>query len=137
MRRSFKKIQNVQDGVLYQITLAFLAVISVGFLLYEFLGNPSRAGIEIILNLDTATALIYLADFFVGLFISEKKGLYFKDNWLNLLSSVPLNDTTFRALRLVRLIRTIRMVRAANALASVGQLSSSISRFFGGGKNRG
>jgi hypothetical protein len=114
-------VQKTQNGTVYQATLAVLALASTALLGYEFFGNPSLAEINIILALDDATAYLFLADFLIGVVFAQKKKLYLKQNWINLASSIPLNDATFRILRLLRIIRAVRVIRAANALVNMGQ----------------
>ena len=121
-------ITKIQSGAVYQATLAGLAILSVLLLAYEFFGQPTESELNIIWNFDMTTAMIYLADFFTGLLMSSKKFKYFKQNWLNLLSSIPLNNTTFRLLRVLRIVRAVRVIRAASAIVGLGQVAHSFSK---------
>ena len=58
-------------------------------------------------------AWIFLADFFIGLLATPAffRSTYWRNNWLNLISSVPISNELTQALRLLRIVRAVRVIR--------------------------
>ncbi|MEX2145361.1 MAG: ion transporter [Candidatus Spechtbacterales bacterium] len=108
-------ISILQGSILYQLLMALLALLSGGMLLYEFFGNNvSEETISLMDKLDLSIAYVFLTDFCVSVLFAGKKLLYIKQNWLDLISSIPLSDGLFRVLRIARFIRLVRLLRVAN-----------------------
>jgi hypothetical protein len=107
-------VARLQDNVWYALFIAILAVLSIVMLSYEFFPGADPALIERLQRFDIIIAFIFLTDFFTGLFFNNAvtKKRYWRENWLNLVSSIPITADAVRVLRIVRLFRAFRVIRA-------------------------
>ena len=108
-------VENIQNNVWYALSIALLAVVSIGLLAYEFSPYATEEIVLITRKIDLAIAWIFLTDFFAGLLFvrSITRRKYFKYNWLNLISSIPISEDFIRILRIFRILRAFRIIRAA------------------------
>jgi len=92
-----------------------LAFTGVGLLAYEFSHFAKPEVVKVTTRLDIVIAYIFLTDFFLGLFFNTKytKGDYFKKNWLDFISSIPITADMARALRVLRVLRALRVISSA------------------------
>lgn len=106
-------ISSVQDNFYYALFLAFLAILSIFLLGYEFIPDANQGLIVQFQRVDLVIATIFLLDFFLGLFFNNNRDIkaFFSKNWLNLISSIPITSDMTRALRILRIVRTIRIIR--------------------------
>ena len=108
-------IITLRNKIWYAAFIALLALISAGMLAYEFFAAPiNEETLQIMAHLDLIIAYVFLGDFLIGFFFAPRKILHLKENWLDLLGSIPLSDSIFRAMRIFRFVRLVRLVRAAN-----------------------
>jgi len=105
----------LQSSIWYSIMIVVLALASLLMLGYEFLPNSSPERIMLFQRLDIVIAYIFLTDFFMGLFFNMhySRKEFFKHNWLNLISSIPVTSDLTRILRILRIFRAFRAIRAA------------------------
>ena len=116
MRVSMEQFVNkIQNSVVYATTIALLAVASLGMLLYEFSPWASANIVILTQRLDIVIAWIFLTDFFAGLLFNStmSKKQYWRENYLNLISSIPITEDAVRILRILRIFRAFRVIRAA------------------------
>ena len=108
-------ITELQANVWYALFIAFLAILSIFLLAYEFSPWADPDIVPITQSIDLIIAWIFLTDFFAGLFCNREltKRTYFKQNWLNLISSIPVTEDAVRVLRILRILRAFRVIRAA------------------------
>ena len=102
--------------LLKEFSLGFLAVASIGLVLYEFIGNPSEARIVTIQHIDFWIAIAFLVDFTISLITTRDKQKYVRHNWYFLLAAIPLTDAIAESLRGIRALRLIRLIRAGEHL---------------------
>lgn len=106
----------LQHNVWYATIIAILAVLSIALLFYElFYPGATARGHQLARKIDLIIAFIFLADFFLGFFFTQGgrgKWNYFKRDWLNLASSIPITNDIVRVLRLLRIFRALRIIRA-------------------------
>ncbi len=62
--------------------------------------------------IDFIICMIFLADFFWGLYYAENKWKFIQANWIDFVSSIPMVGA-LRAGRLVKIFRILRVVRSA------------------------
>jgi len=105
----------LQNNFLYSLAIVILALGSVLMLGYEFLPAANPELIVRFQQYDLIIAFIFLADFFLGLIFntSVDRKTFFKQNWLNLISSIPVTSDITRALRILRIFRAFRVIRVA------------------------
>ena len=108
-------VETLQSSVWYALLIAFLAIVSLFLLAYEFFPWANLDIIPITQRLDLAIAWIFLTDFFIGLLLNKSmsKRQYWRENWLNLVSSIPVTNDAVRILRILRILRAFRIIRAA------------------------
>lgn len=108
-------ITELQENVWYALFIASLAICSLLLLGYEFTPWADPEVISITQRIDIIIAWIFLSDFFAGLFFNRgiTKRTYFRQNWLNLISSIPVTEDAIRILRILRILRAFRVIRAA------------------------
>jgi hypothetical protein len=99
-----------------EFSLGFLAITSIGLILYEFLGNPSAERIITIQHVDFWIAIAFLVDFTLSLIATRDKQKYIRHNWYFLLAAIPLTDALAESLRSLRVLRLIRLIRAGEHL---------------------
>jgi type II secretory pathway component PulF len=111
-----QSLSYIQSRLWYIITIAIMAFTSGAMLIYEFLAkNADPILISVFQDLDLAIAYIFLTDFIVALYLSPmNKFRYIRQNWLDLLGSIPFSDGLFRAMRILRFTRLVRLLRALN-----------------------
>jgi voltage-gated potassium channel len=105
---SFKNVLSTTLGSLWAELLSFtLSLVSLGLLLFELSAELFEENLAWIHRLDLSIALIFLGDFFLGLYASPHPKTYAKKHILDLLASIPLSDPFFRTLRLLRIFRLV------------------------------
>ncbi len=106
----------IQSAVWYVVIVVLLALFSFGFLLYELFGESSAAAILIGEQIDIIIAYIFLVDFFLGLFFNrtyQSRREYWRFNWPDFVSSVPISSEITQLLRVLRLWRALRVLKIA------------------------
>ncbi len=66
-------------------------------------------------RIDFAICMIFLGDFFFGLYKAKDKWLFLRYNWIDFVSSIPTVGA-LRAGRVVKIIRILRVARSAKQL---------------------
>lgn len=109
-----RSVTFLQLNVTYSFIIALLALGSLAMLSYEFFPNADLERISLFQKIDIGIAIIFLTDFFAGLAFntSVNRKKFFKQNWLNLISSIPVTSDITRALRILRIFRAFRVIRA-------------------------
>ncbi len=79
-------------------------------------------------RIDFVICMLFLYDFFTGIYRAENKWLYFKSHWIDLISSIPTIGV-LRAGRAVRVIRILRVLRSAKYIVGFFNNTSSINTF--------
>lgn len=116
MSKKQKKLLYYNWRFYKELVLALLAIISIVFVIYEYVAEPSDEIITYIVRFDIAVALIFLTDFLIALLRSKNKRFYLKKNWYLLLASIPILDSWAELLRGLRLLELVRLVRAGEHL---------------------
>lgn len=108
-------ITNLQQNPWYALVLVLLAFTGAGLLAYEFSPYAVPEKVVVTTHLDIIIAYIFLTDFFLGLFFNTKytKSDYWKKNWLDFISSIPVTADMARALRILRVLRALRVISSA------------------------
>jgi len=121
----------LQGNFWYSLLIVILAITSLLMLGYEFLPNASADRVELFQQLDIVIACIFLTDFFMGLFFNTHftRKEFFKHNWLNLISSIPVTSDITRTLRILRILRAFRIIRATmNFWFAESRLKNNVQR---------
>ncbi|UXX80233.1 ion transporter [Reichenbachiella carrageenanivorans] len=78
--------------------------------------------------IDFGICMLFLFDFFNGFFRSKNKWRYFKNNWIDLISSIPTIEA-LRMGRIVRVIRILRVLRSAKYIFNAFSKKNSFNTF--------
>lgn len=117
-------IEKIRNSVGANVTLVLLAMLSVALLVYELSADLLSEQIAFFHTIDFVIAMLFLADFLIGLFVSENRKAYWKSEWYMLLASIPITGgvaTSLRSVRLLRLVRLIRVLARINKIAKVAE----------------
>jgi hypothetical protein len=108
-------VTKLQRNLWYASLMVLLAFTGAGLLLYEFTPYARPEVVAVMVRYDLAIALIFLTDFFLGLFFNTtySKKQYWKINWLDFISSIPVTSDMARALRVLRALRALRVISSA------------------------
>ena len=102
-----KKVLNV-----YKMILSIIVIVDVILITYSLVSDIPAYMYDKILIFDIATCIMLLFDFFYGFFKVDDKKQYLKENWLELIASIPFDIilSPFIILRYLRLIRIFRVL---------------------------
>jgi voltage-gated potassium channel len=109
------------------ILIVLLALLSVALLIFELSAHLVPDQIVLIQKIDVGIALIFLFDFLLGLYLAKNKKEYFRHNWTDLLSSIPISEGFFRSLRILRIMRLVRVIRIIARLRRIGSIADKIA----------
>ncbi len=108
--------------------LVSLALISVGLLLLELTGDLTGEALVMVRIIDLGIALVFGLEFLVRLSESRAKKKFMKENWWQILASIPVTATGTQALRGLMLIRVLRIIRMTSMIARISLFSRSLGR---------
>lgn len=123
-----QKLKWFKENIWIDISIVLLSLLSVGLLVYELSADLLIEQLRLIHAVDLIIALIFLFDFIFGLYLSDSKKKYFKNNWPDLLASIPISHGIYRSLRFLRLIRIIRVIRIIARINRVGHIADKIAQ---------
>ncbi len=108
-------VTRTQNNVWYALSLVVLAFAGASMLAYEFTSFATPEVIAITTKLDLVIACIFLTDFILGMFFNTEysKQDYWRKNWLDFISSIPITSDMARALRILRAVRALRVISSA------------------------
>jgi voltage-gated potassium channel len=105
--------------------LFFLSVYVVLELYASSVLNYSDQTKQILFIFDTVICSLFLFDFFKGLYKSDNRLKYFRSNWIDLVSSIPMVGF-LRIGRVVKIIRVLRVVRSGKVFLSIFNRDNSL-----------
>ncbi|MCY4380978.1 MAG: ion transporter [Proteobacteria bacterium] len=111
---SLKKIAKKNHRLIYDLIMATLAFFSIVNLIPMALGKEGQPSYELAHYLDYFFCCIFFLEFVGSMYVTKNKTRYFfKQGWLDLLSSIPAIGVlrVARIARLVRLFRTFLRMR--------------------------
>jgi voltage-gated potassium channel len=121
------RIERLHESLWKEVIIVFLALLSVGLLIYELSNELAPDQTALIHTLDLLICTVFLADFAIGLTLATSRRHYIRHNWVDLIAAIPLSDGVFRSLRSVRILRLVRIVRVAVRVRRVGLLSEKVA----------
>jgi voltage-gated potassium channel len=102
----------------FQLVLLVLSIVVLCALLLDAVATLPADASRIIQNLDTAVCALFFIDFVIRFRAAEKKLLFLKWGWIDLLACIP-NLDILRWGRLVRIIRLVRVLRAIRSFQRI------------------
>lgn len=112
----------------FQTLLLFLSIYVVIELYVSSVLDYTEQVATILEWIDLVICMLFLYDFFVGIYHSDDKWKYFRIHWIDLISSIPMVGV-LRAGRIFRIIRILRVVRSAKYILSFFNQRSSFNTF--------
>lgn len=108
-------VTKMQANPWYALFMLLLALTGLSLLLYEFTPLAQPEIVAVTMKIDLVIAYIFLSDFFLGLLFNQKytRSEYWRRNWLDFISSIPISADMARALRILRVFRALRVISAA------------------------
>lgn len=112
-----------KGSAIYQLFLLGLSVYVLSILVIEpFISEPEV--LLVLQYIDFMICFVFLADFFVNLYVADSKREYMKWGWIDLISSIPMVDE----LRWGRISRIVRILRIFRTLKSVKIFINTIQK---------
>jgi voltage-gated potassium channel len=78
--------------------------------------------------IDTMICVLFLMDFFTGLYKSKQKSRFLKTHWIDFISSIPMVGI-LRVGRIVKIIRVLRIVRSGKVIFLVFHKNNPLKSF--------
>ena len=107
---------NVMEGVIMAMIIVILSVMSYDILYLDPVEDASLK--SNIFWLDFVFCIVFLSEFYFRFTFSEDKKWFFRNNWIDLVTSIPIPDggalrygRTVRLARLFRIARLLRVIR--------------------------
>lgn len=115
MKRFSLFITKLQGNPWYALIFIVLAMTSLLMLGYEFSPFARPEVVVYTIRIDLIIAVIFLTDFMLGLCFNTKYSAkdYWRKNWLDFVSSIPVTADAARALRILRMWRALRVLSSA------------------------
>ncbi|QYH52125.1 ion transporter [Liquorilactobacillus hordei] len=118
---------------LYDVLISLLAAISVTMVIMDY-ANTISIDKYPYNYIDNTILIIFAVDYFVRLYLSKDKTLFFKNNIFDLLAIIPVNSifSFFRIARLTRIVRISRLAkffRFTRLIGLTGKLQKNVKKF--------
>ena len=97
---------------LAMMVLSLVSVILVLILAFAQLNEQTH---QLLLFIDTSICIIFLSNFFFGLFRARNKWFYLKHHWIDFIASIPAIEP-LRVMRLFQILRVVRLIRVTRSL---------------------
>jgi len=120
-------LADIRRKVWLDLAIVFLALLSVGLLVFELSQELLPEQVALIHTLDIVIALIFFGDFVLGISLASNKRKYFKQNWLDLLAAIPITEGVFRSFRALRILRLVQVIRVVARIRRIGVAADKIA----------
>ena len=117
----------VKENLWVDFGIILLTLVSVGLLVFELSADLLAEHVALIHTIDLIVALIFLSDFIIGMYLADSRKKYFKQNWPDLLASIPITEGMFRSLRALRILRLVRIIRVIARVRRIGVLADRMA----------
>jgi voltage-gated potassium channel len=111
----------------YQTVLIFLALISVGIVVFETTTYYSEVTYSLISIIDISIACIFFIDFIVSLYRSANRKLFWKQRWWELFACIPFTTPITQSLRGLGILRLFRIVQVLSRLKRIDNWVRTLS----------
>ncbi|WP_084144541.1 potassium channel family protein [Ferrimonas kyonanensis] len=98
-----------------ELGMMLLSLLSVIIVLVIAFNDETKESIRLLILLDFAICMVFISNFFWGLFKSVHKGHFIRDHWIDLVASLPMIEQ-LRYARIFQVLRVIRLVRMSRSL---------------------
>lgn len=98
-----------------ELAMMLLSLLSVIIVLVMTFGRLDSETYRLLFFIDTSVCLIFMANFFVGLFRARNKMFYLRHHWIDFIASIPAIEA-LRIARVFQILRVIRLIRMSSSL---------------------
>lgn len=98
-----------------ELAMTLLSLLSVIVVLAMTFGSLSEETYRLLMFLDAGICIIFITNFFVGLYKARQRRYYIKHHWIDLVASIPAIEP-LRFARLFQILRVIRLLRMAHSI---------------------
>lgn len=117
----------LKENIGVDLVIILLSLVSVALLVFELSVKLLPEQIVLIQRIDLGIALIFLADFAVGIYLADSTAKYFRQNWPDLLASIPISEGVFRSFRMLRVLRLVRVIRVIARIRRIGVSAEKVA----------
>ncbi|TKB56758.1 potassium channel family protein [Ferrimonas aestuarii] len=97
-----------------ELGMMLLSVLSVIVVLMIAFYDDGREHMQLLMHIDLMICIIFISNFFYGLWRSDNRAHYFKEHWIDLVASIP----AIEQLRYARIFQVLRVIRLARMTRS-------------------
>ncbi|WP_297893016.1 ion transporter [Shewanella sp.] len=99
----------------FELAMMLLSLLSVVIVLVMTFGRLEGETYRLLFFIDTTICLIFMANFFIGLFRARDKTYYLRHHWIDFIASIPAIEA-LRIARVFQILRVIRLIRMSRSL---------------------
>ncbi|WP_137225548.1 ion transporter [Shewanella sp. MEBiC00475] len=108
-------IKNVEAPSPFELAMMVLSLVSVVIVLTMTFGHFDTETNKILLYIDSSICVIFMINFFYGLFKARNKTYYLRHHWIDFVASIPAIEA-LRIARVFQILRVIRLIRMSRSL---------------------
>jgi voltage-gated potassium channel len=109
---ALKNINAIQP---FQLAMMVLSLVSVVLVLTIAFAQLDKETLRLLLLIDTGICVIFLSQFFWGLFKARNKKYFIRHHWIDFIASIP----AIEALRIARVFQILRVIRLISMSRSI------------------
>ncbi len=102
-------IQCFIDSLLFELSIAFLIVVSVSLVFLEFF-LPPGADLNAVVWWNNVLTIVFTVELFFRWYVAPSRKIFFKNYWVDIISILPI-ISVLREFRLLKLLRLLRLGR--------------------------
>jgi voltage-gated potassium channel len=107
-------------SVIHQTVIIFLALLSIGMVIFETTYQNSLSNyLPIFIAIDISIAAIFLIDFIVGWYQTDNRKIFWKQRWWELFACIPFTTPITQSLRGIGILRLLRIVQVLSRLKRI------------------
>ena len=98
----------------FEFAMMLLSLLSVIIVLVMTFGRLDKETYRLLFFIDTTICMIFMVNFFVGLFRARDKVFYLRHHWIDFIASIPAIEA-LRIARVFQILRVIRLIRMSRS----------------------
>lgn len=99
----------------FEMAMMLLSLLSVIIVLVMTFGRLDSETYRLLFFVDTSICMIFMINFFIGLFRARDKRFFIRHHWIDFIASIPAIEA-LRMARLFQILRVIRLIRMSRSL---------------------
>ncbi|MBY5981340.1 potassium channel family protein [Ferrimonas balearica] len=98
-----------------ELGMMLLSLFSVIVVLTIVFSDPDRETVRLLIKIDFAICMIFILNFFYGLWRATDRKLYLRTHWIDLVASIPVVEQ-LRFVRIFQILRVVRLIRMSRSV---------------------